>query len=803
MWHTAFHHSATASTPTIAPTNRAEHTCIPDSATSHPHDPVPTEPKNIPLSMDMSTGSSASSINDTSSRPESPSTPATDPQIDDAPEQSKETSHKPSSSQDRRASTQLLAPHSNDFKKLLLGVGGLRTETIEKVCCGGGCCFLDALPDDPGSKSQLPVILPDNDAFRSLQLKLGSLSLDSVLTKLVDPPTETVSFQPLQNLDSPQVAMPLASHSDRPFMAHPKSSDTHILITSQTTDTPLLISSAQPAQSYPQSTVYTHPPQFVTPHPPYEVYSAKVHHARELTRLGAEKRTYHFDLDVTDYPEEGGNVDFVVGGAIGVCAPNSNEMVDDIFDILNVPKFVRDKPVKLITDGGRWPTIWGEEDKRELATTRRELLTWCSDLQSYPPTKTLFRLLAEYADDPNEKKILMYLASAQGQAAFCDIRTGPHLTITQLLHAFPSSKPPLTHLLSVLRTLMPRFYSLSQDPQISYLRESRRRIIEIAVTVHETPNWRGGPRTGVGSGFLERIAQKIITARANGIDPADLNIRVPMFRGLMANPLAREFITDGPSLLIGAGVGVAPFRGFIQRRLRAANCVNKIYLLQGVRDKLLDELYSGEWGVEEDQVKFVVQSRAGTKMHVQDEVRNQADLVWWIINALDGRVFVCGSANGMGEGVEAALVDVVMDKAQLNREEAEAFWKGKKEGGQYIAVSGLPVPCDVVMRLANFCVGNVVREAFVFIEMVAKCVQRLRSIKRLRQGVIGRRRDLGDKPSFTGMHINARDMGKEGRWRLCSFFFFLAVGRINFSSGKTSPPKGGGSATVYVSASNG
>ena len=53
----------------------------------------------------------------------------------------------------------------------------------------------------------------------------------------------------------------------------------------------------------------------------------------------------------------------------------------------------------------------------------------------------------------------------------------------------------------------------------------------------------------------------------------ELDLRIPMFRGLMANPLVRELIADGPislvdpMLLISAGVGIAPFRGFVQRRL--------------------------------------------------------------------------------------------------------------------------------------------------------------------------------------------------------------------------------------------
>lgn len=607
-----------------------------------------TKPEQSPSS------SSRSLVYTSGSDNEAPSTPATDPHLDcvvdekpvEATDRSKDEATfvvPPTTPRKRRASTVLISQSPEDVKRILSPARGAETKEIEKVCCGGGCCFLDALEEDPTTEASLPVVIPPNDAFRTLQLRIGPLSLDSKLHKIVDLPLQTMFFKPL--------------------------------------------ASRAPSA---RSTVQQHPPTFVTPHAPYEVFSAKVHHARELTKAGAEKRTYHFDLDVTEYPAESGDVDFVVGGAIGVQAPNSEEMVNEIFDLLNIPNHVRDKHMIMNTTTGRWPTIWGDDKPRELITTRRELLTWCSDVQSYPPTKSLLRLLAEYATAPNEKKILLYLSSAQGQAAFCDLRTGPHITIAQLLIAFPSSQPPLPHLLSVLNTLMPRFYSLSQDPQVSSTSESdnSRRLIEIAVTVHETPNWRGGPRTGLGSGFLERIAKKVQDAEKNGLKATDLDIRIPMFRGLMANPLAREFVTDGPMLLIGAGVGVAPFRGFVQRRLKSANCANKVWVLQGVRDSLLDELYSGEWGVEEAKVKKVVQSRRGEGRYVQEEVRHQADLVWFIINALDGRVFVCGSSKGMGEGVERALVDVAMDKGNLRREEAEEFWAKKKEAGQYIAVSG-------------------------------------------------------------------------------------------------------------------
>lgn len=607
----------------------------------------------------------------------------------------------------------------------------------------------------------LPV--PDNDAYRALQLKVGLVP--NTFSGLPDLPPQTVHFLPLKEGDrsrelgaqkvaepaKDEIVVPAATAELEKPAEHIESAQiTKDDIEAAVPKTELLqsIPESQELSNQLQSTTLSeketpaalpeqpkeaadeqlptnnaldftphpnkfdepvdtalHPPNFVQPHPPYNVFSAKIFSARELTRPGAEKRTYHFDLDVTDYPEELG-LDFKVGGAIGVSAPNDAAIVEELLDLLLIPKHIRDRKILLKTDSGRWPTVWGEEQARELITTRRDLLTWCSDIQSYPPTKPLLRLMGEYATNPNERKLLLFLCSAEGQGVFCDFRTGPYVTINQLLHAFPSSKPPLDQLLTQLQQLMPRFYSLSNDPHESCVPRAGgcSRLVEIAVTVHETPNWRGDQRTGVGSGFFERQARRFIEAQAKG---EKIDLRVPMFKGLMANPLAREFVSDGPMLLIGAGVGVAPFRGFVHRRLRNANCANKVWVLQGVRDSLLDELYSGEWGVHEDEVKKVIQSRKSTiasansedegnttdggaatpskGKYVQDEVRAQADLVWFIINSLDGRVFVCGSSKGMGEGVEEALIDVACAKGNLGRDESVEFWRLKKEAGQYIA----------------------------------------------------------------------------------------------------------------------
>ncbi|KAL8672771.1 MAG: hypothetical protein Q9224_007556, partial [Gallowayella concinna] len=184
------------------------HICCPETTTSHPDDPIPSEPKDVPqihISSEIpehsaephSADSSANSLNyGSSSNPDSPATPATEFNLDNDLEELKDEgliaiSPAPPP-EGRRTSDQLIPSDPKEIRKIL-GEGGENTRLIEKVCCGEGCCKLEALELDPESKDHVPVVVPDNDAFRSLKLKLGPLSLDSKLTRTLDLPAEVMT----------------------------------------------------------------------------------------------------------------------------------------------------------------------------------------------------------------------------------------------------------------------------------------------------------------------------------------------------------------------------------------------------------------------------------------------------------------------------------------------------------------------------------------------------------------------------------------------------------------------------------
>ena len=84
-----------------------------------------------------------------------------------------------------------------------------------------------------------------------------------------------------------------------------------------------------------------------------------------------------------------------------------------------------------------------------------------------------------------------------------------------------------------------------------------------------------------------------------------------------------------------------------------------------------------------------------------------ADLVWFVINALDGRVFVCGSSKSMRKSAKATLMNVVMDKGGWNKQQAQEFWARKKAGGQYIAVCSVADPTrDAFTDIYDRRLGN-------------------------------------------------------------------------------------------------
>jgi cytochrome P450 / NADPH-cytochrome P450 reductase len=146
-----------------------------------------------------------------------------------------------------------------------------------------------------------------------------------------------------------------------------------------------------------------------------------------------------------------------------------------------------------------------------------------------------------------------------------------------------------------------------------------------------------------------------------------------------------------PMIMVGAGTGMAPFRGFCQERealaARGVPVADSLLVL-GCRDPEDDLLYADELArYEKEGVARLLTacSRVPGYPHryVQHVLEAEADAVWDLLQH-DAVVYVCGNAATMAPGVRAALAAVFRAKTLASEADAEAWFAGLRANGRYL-----------------------------------------------------------------------------------------------------------------------
>eukprot|EP00741_Cyanophora_paradoxa_P003771 tig00000093_g3665.t1 len=116
------------------------------------------------------------------------------------------------------------------------------------------------------------------------------------------------------------------------------------------------------------------------------------------------------------------------------------------------------------------------------------------------PTARFYKAVAKFAKDPKEKETLMSIGSRspRGRYVFsCLVQEAA--TYADIFRSFPSTKPPLAHLVDLLPVMKPRLYTVASPP------ETVPGKMEIAVLVVKWATPLGAIRTGLTTGFLKRM----------------------------------------------------------------------------------------------------------------------------------------------------------------------------------------------------------------------------------------------------------------------------------------------------------
>ena len=141
-----------------------------------------------------------------------------------------------------------------------------------------------------------------------------------------------------------------------------------------------------------------------------------------------------------------------------------------------------------------------------------------------------------------------------------------------------------------------------------------------------------------------------------------------------------------PIVMIGAGTGVAPYRGFVEERAENGD-TGKSWLFFGERNFSYDFLYQLEW---QEHLAAGTLSRIDVafsrdqpeKIYVQHRLWERRDeLLQWIEEG--AHIYVCGDEKGMAKDVDATLVRILAETAKGDEEAGRTKLKELTKAGRY------------------------------------------------------------------------------------------------------------------------
>jgi cytochrome P450/NADPH-cytochrome P450 reductase len=242
--------------------------------------------------------------------------------------------------------------------------------------------------------------------------------------------------------------------------------------------------------------------------------------------------------------------------------------------------------------------------------------------------------------------------------------------VFELLDEFPSCDLPFNVYLELLPPIRPRYYSISSSPAVAS-------TCDLTVGV-----LHGLARSG--DGYFNGVASNHLASSMEGSTQFAF-VRKPT---IPFRPPANPHV---PMIMVGAGTGMAPFRGFLQERASLAEKgvpVGKSILFYGCRNAEHDMLYADELkafeesGITELQVAFS-REPGQPRTFVQHSIERERDQVWDLIEA-GAVIYVCGNANTMAPGVRAALMDICRAKSNGSDSTAEEWLAGLREDDRYL-----------------------------------------------------------------------------------------------------------------------
>ncbi|MFC5729360.1 MULTISPECIES: cytochrome P450 [Nocardioides] len=351
-------------------------------------------------------------------------------------------------------------------------------------------------------------------------------------------------------------------------------------------------------------------------------------------------------------------VTYQAGDHLGVIPHNSDALVARVTQRFDLEP---DAWVRLVADHGVSSFLpVGER------VTVRHLISDYVELQGVAGRRDIERLL-EHTEYPWTRARLERLLDGDTYRAEVLAR---RISVLDLLEMHPTCRLPFEVFLELLSPLSPRYYSISSSPRV----QPDRCSITVGALVGEA---RSGNGTFHGTCSSYLFAQEVGRVVHAFVRDTASSFRLP------SDPSV-------PVVMVAAGTGLAPFRGFLQDRAaarRAGTDFAPSLLLFGCRHPQSDELYRGE--LEQLAEAAGVQLACAysrvpdlPRVYVQDRLQAMGAHVMDLLER-GGALYVCGAA-AMADGVRSTLLDLRSELCGEKAEDAEAWLQQLTEDRRWL-----------------------------------------------------------------------------------------------------------------------
>jgi len=344
-------------------------------------------------------------------------------------------------------------------------------------------------------------------------------------------------------------------------------------------------------------------------------FPAKILKRYLINKEGSTKKTYHITLDLS-----GSNITHKVGDSIGILPSNPPEQVDELLAAL-----------------GRSPQEKIFDPRSGMQMTLKCFITTKANLLHLTPSLLKFLGHFTLADDKTKKKRDQFIA---------------HHDLIDLFKIYPSTAST-QKIISHFAPLLPRFYSIASSPIVSP------NTIDLLIATF-TYTYANKQRQGVTSSFLSHMAKPHTT---------------PVLAFLLPTPSFTLPASDKPILMIAPGTGVAPYRAFLQERLKkGASGFN--WLIFGERNKNTDFYYESFFTSLKKRgflrLDLAFSRDQKEKVYVQHKLLENSYDVWELIQS-NGTIYICGDARYMAKDVMNILHNIVETRGKRSSSEAKAL----------------------------------------------------------------------------------------------------------------------------------